>query len=631
MAVIQIQHTVFAALVILAVYVVKFVRSAAAQRAFMKGKPGPPHSPLLGHLPIFAALFKRIPTDIHPHAYGYYLQKHYGLGRIFYLDNWPFSAPQLLILDADIAQQVTHVHSLDKHPATEQHVFAVTGREGILTAEGEVWRVWRQLLNPGFSAGNVGRLVPEIVEATRALVGVLRGVAEERERRRGVGEGEGEGDPVVRLEDIMTRYTLDIIGRVVLDVDLKAQTTSAPLVTAFRSQLEWIPNVREVNPFKKLNPLRPIVYWWNNRIMDNWIEDKLRKRFQGKVVDGTVELGEKKHVIDLALKTYVEGGKVSGVSKEGRKGKDGGNVPVVGGWDEMDKVFKKRALVNIRTLIFAGHDTSSSHLCYTLYLLSKTPHALKRTIEEHNALLPSPDLTPDFISNNPSILKSLHYTNAALKEALRLYPSASTARIGERGFFITDPTTGEKWDTEGCLVWVVHHGIHRQEVYYESETRTDPLTGLKVPKHPALEFWPERWLSELPAGKFEPNPAVGANGSYRPFEKGPRNCIGQELAMLETLVAVAMVVRSFTFDVCYTDPGWRGKLWGFDDKGRGEGEEGVWRRMPERRDPGDAVVSHERTVDGPAGEKGEKEWAYQVLMATAKPKEGMPCVVGFRK
>lgn len=98
--------------------------------------------------------------------------------------------------------------------------------------------------------------------------------------------------------------------------------------------------------------------------------------------------------------------------------------------------------------------------------------------------------------------------------------------------------------------------------------------------------------------------------------------------MMETLVAVVMVIRSFTFDVCYTDPGWRGKLWGFDEKGRKEGEEGVWRRMPEKRDPGDAVVGPERTVDGPGG---EKEWAYQVLVATAKPNEGMPCVVGFRK
>ena len=38
MAVIQIQHTVFAALAILAVYAARFIRSAAAQRKFMKGK-----------------------------------------------------------------------------------------------------------------------------------------------------------------------------------------------------------------------------------------------------------------------------------------------------------------------------------------------------------------------------------------------------------------------------------------------------------------------------------------------------------------------------------------------------------------------------------------------------------------
>lgn len=98
--------------------------------------------------------------------------------------------------------------------------------------------------------------------------------------------------------------------------------------------------------------------------MNNWLEDRLRKRFQGKVVDGTVELGEKKHVIDLALKTYVEGGKVSGVSKEGKKGKDGQKVPVVEGWDEMDKVFKRRALVKyVSGDVYHAYDINSFVVC----------------------------------------------------------------------------------------------------------------------------------------------------------------------------------------------------------------------------------------------------------------------------
>ncbi len=37
-------------------------------------------------------------------------------------------------------------------------------------------------------------------------------------------------------------------------------------------------------------------------------------------------------------------------------------------------------------------------------------------------------------------------------------------------------------------------------------------------------------------------------GAYRPFERGPRNCIGQELAMLEGMLVLVSVAREFAFE-----------------------------------------------------------------------------------
>jgi hypothetical protein len=50
--------------------------------------------------------------------YGHYMQKEYNLGNFFYLDTWPFGPPILMILDPDIAAQVTQTHSLDKQGIT---------------------------------------------------------------------------------------------------------------------------------------------------------------------------------------------------------------------------------------------------------------------------------------------------------------------------------------------------------------------------------------------------------------------------------------------------------------------------------------------------------------------------------
>lgn len=61
----------------------------------------------------------------------------------------------------------------------------------------------------------------------------------------------------------------------------------------------------------------------------------------------------------------------------------------------------------------------------------------------------------------------------------------------------------------------------------------------KVFGETANDFVPERWLHE--ASDQIPVPA------WRAFERGPRNCIGQELATLEARIVVALVARRYDF------------------------------------------------------------------------------------
>jgi len=73
-------------------------------------------------------------------------------------------------------------------------------------------------------------------------------------------------------------------------------------------------------------------------------------------------------------------------------------------------------------------------------------------------------------------------------------------------------------------VWIVHYAIHR-----------DP----RIWGESADEFDPSRFLPE--------NEAKLPENAWRPFEKGARNCIGQELALLEARIVLAVTVRSFDF------------------------------------------------------------------------------------
>jgi hypothetical protein len=52
------------------------------------------------------------------------------------------------------------------------------------------------------------------------------------------------------------------------------------------------------------------------------------------------------------------------------------------------------------------------------------------------------------------------------------------------------------------------------------------------------QFVPERWLEDT--DKIP-------TGTWRPFERGPRNCIGQELATIEARVLIALAARRYDF------------------------------------------------------------------------------------
>jgi cytochrome P450 len=125
-----------------------------------------------------------------------------------------------------------------------------------------------------------------------------------------------------------------------------------------------------------------------------------------------------------------------------------------------------------------------------------------------------------------------------IKETLRIFPPASTLRsidvpTPSSNFtrFITDPETGALYPMSGFTIWPVAHLIHRNTDFFPRPT----------------EFIPERFIQEITpfpdAGLFTP----AGKDAWRPFEKGPRNCIGQELAMVETKVILAMTVGAFGF------------------------------------------------------------------------------------
>lgn len=183
----------------------------------------------------------------------------------------------------------------------------------------------------------------------------------------------------------------------------------------------------------------------------------------------------------------------------------------------------------VRSFLFAGHDTNTSMLQWAFYELSRTPRALKAVRDELDKIL-GPQTDPGTIcatlaQEGEHLLPRMSYINAVIKETLRLHPPAGTVRMTDpgTGFTVRAPT-GEEYNLDGLIMYSCQSIIQRDPAVY-GDTADD--------------WVPERWLGE--AAKSIPVSA------WRPFERGPRSCIGSELANLESRIIIAIVARKYDF------------------------------------------------------------------------------------
>lgn len=226
-------------------------------------------------------------------------------------------------------------------------------------------------------------------------------------------EKHAKNNDLFRMEHFATRVTIDIIGKVVLDTNFNSQTGENELVSAFESQVRWIPIGGPTHLEELIDFRRPFVFWWNDRKMKRYLSRALEERFATRQ-----DRGKSKYVIDLALETYM---KEKGLSLKGAQ--------------TLDAEFKAAAIDQVRVFIFAGHDTSSSVICYCYYHLSKDQKALAAIRKELNEVFGEDlDKVADKIKQDPILLNKLDYTNAVIREVLRMHPPASAIRQGSKEY-----------------------------------------------------------------------------------------------------------------------------------------------------------------------------------------------------
>lgn len=199
------------------------------------------------------------------------------------------------------------------------------------------------------------------------------------------------------------------------------------------------------------------------------------------------------------------------------------------GIEELTPELLQQTSDNLRVFMFAGHDTTSILMQWALYELSRSPQQRRALFNELDQLFGT-DADPKVIGakllapGGAELLTQMTYTSAIIRETLRLHPPAASVRMTAPGtnFQLTLPD-GQQICPDGCIMYINSFIIQRAR----------DVWGDNVD-----DFVPERWLGDtswIPAG------------AWRPFERGPRSCIGLELANIEAKVILALVARRYDF------------------------------------------------------------------------------------
>nr|AIX87503.1 P450 carotenoid beta-ring hydroxylase [Lycium barbarum] len=332
-----------------------------------------------------------------------------------------------------------------------------------------------------------------------AMIGLFGKATDRLCNKLDVAASDGED---VEMESLFSRLTLDIIGKAVFNYDFDSLTVDTGIVEAVYTVLREAED-RSVSPI----PVWEIPIWKD-------ISPKLKKVNAAlKLINDTLDdlIAMCKRMVDEEELQFHE---------EYMNEKDPSILHFL--LASGDEVSSKQLRDDLMTMLIAGHETSAAVLTWTFYLLSKEPSVMAKLQDEVDSVLG--DRFPTIED-----LKKLRYTTRVINESLRLYPQPPV--LIRRS--IEEDIVGGYPIKRGEDFFISVWNLHRCPNHWEEADR----------------FNPERWPLDGP----NPN-ETNQNYSYFPFGGGPRKCVGDMFATFENVVAVAMLVRRFDFQLALGAP-----------------------------------------------------------------------------
>ncbi|XP_057961789.1 cytochrome P450 86B1-like [Malania oleifera] len=401
----------------------------------------------------------------------------------------------------------TKFPSYPKGPYFRDTVRELLG-EGIFSADDETWRRQRKTASIEFHSAKFRRLTTEsLLELVhRRLLPVMETAAQKSQP--------------VDLQDLLLRLTFDNVCMIAFGVDpgcLRPGLPKIPFARAFEE-------ATEATVFRFVTPM---VAWKAMRWLNVGTERKLKESIKG--VDEFAE-----EVIERRKKEVNGSEEMKMMKSDLLTVFMGMRVDEEGGEEVFSDKFLRDICVNF---ILAGRDTSSVALTWFFWLLNGRPEVEDRILEEIRRVVSERDGDEEGKKNGgaggvelrPEEVKKMDYLQAAISEALRLYPSVP---VDHKEVIEDDKFPDGTILKKGTKVIYAIYAMGRMESIWGKDCR---------------EFKPERWLRD---GRFMSESAY----KFTAFNGGPRLCLGKDFAYYQMKFVAASVLYSFHVKVVENHP-----------------------------------------------------------------------------
>ena len=315
----------------------------------------------------------------------------------------------------------------------EKRVFRRTLGDGVLSADGHLWRWQRRTIAPLFRHSEILDYIPDMAQPAEDQL------AKWRSARPG---------SMQQIDADMVETTFSVIARTML---MGGEPREAEIIKrATARSLAYI-------SWELMYGVLGVPVWMPHPA--SWLLSRSARQLRGAV-------------FDIITRRQAEGGGGDDLLGRLLAARD----PETG-----EPMTMEQLINNLLTLLEAGHETTSRALTWTLYLLSRAPEWQAQVREEVRAVVGDGRIGPEH-------LPALRITQQVLKESMRLY---APVPVMSRNCLEPIELGGHSVPAGGMIIIPIFC-IHRHRQLWDDPDRFDPtrFTPEREAAYPRTQFMP---------------------------------------------------------------------------------------------------------------------------------------------